>query len=267
MQVLGLCRFSYPAIGGFQVEHESIEARKAYLWAPERLEERFRLFETITLPALCAQTDPDFTFLVVTGDDFPDAHNARLHDLLRALPQAKVLPTQPGRMRSVMKDIIAAHRFADEPSLQFRLDDDDAVTTDFVEHLRQTAMDCAGLLDRFRCFAIDGSVGYYARVGAHGIESTEPLYRPYDTAALGLCARAGAPVSIMNFNHKKIAQNMPGVTLSDRPMYVRTHNDYNDSRQKPVQGFEMTPLSSKRAQELEARFAIRQDHVRSVFGG
>jgi hypothetical protein len=52
MQVIGLCRFSYPAIGGFQVEHGSIEERIAFLYAEERLEERFQLMEAIALPCL-----------------------------------------------------------------------------------------------------------------------------------------------------------------------------------------------------------------------
>jgi len=29
MQVIGLCRFSYPAIGGFQREQGSVDVRKA----------------------------------------------------------------------------------------------------------------------------------------------------------------------------------------------------------------------------------------------
>lgn len=266
-QVIGVCRFSYPAIGGFQVEHDSIQARKAYLWAPERLEERFRLFETISLPALRAQTDPDFQFLIVTGDDFPEPHAKRLRALIRDLPQARILPLPPARMRLAMKDVINGHRDPNQLSLQFRLDDDDAVTVDFVAHLRQTARQCAGLLDQHRSFAIDGSVGYYARVDANGIASTDPLYRPYDAAGLGICTRPGTPATIFNFNHKKLPQRMPGVTFSDQPMYVRTHNEFNDSRQKPVQQFNMTPLSPERAQEFKDRFAIDIDHLRQVYAG
>ena len=52
MQVIGLCRFSYPAIGGFQVDHPDIAARIAYLYGPARMEERFATFETLTLPPL-----------------------------------------------------------------------------------------------------------------------------------------------------------------------------------------------------------------------
>ena len=60
MQVIGICRFSWPGIGGFQVEHETLEQRIAFLYAPERMEERFRTFETVTLPPL------RFTFFVFT---------------------------------------------------------------------------------------------------------------------------------------------------------------------------------------------------------
>ena len=37
MQVIGLCRFSYPALGGFQVVHETIEERIAYLYSDARI--------------------------------------------------------------------------------------------------------------------------------------------------------------------------------------------------------------------------------------
>jgi len=54
MQAIGLCRFSYPAIGGFQVEHDTTEAGIDYLYGRDRMEERFRLFETVLIPSLKA---------------------------------------------------------------------------------------------------------------------------------------------------------------------------------------------------------------------
>ena len=57
MQILGICRFSYPAMGGFQIEHGSIEARCSYLYAPERLDLRFRCFETLILRSIREQSD------------------------------------------------------------------------------------------------------------------------------------------------------------------------------------------------------------------
>lgn len=94
MQTIGICRFSYPAQGGFQIEHSSIKERCEFLYHPARMDERFRFFETICLPGLKAQTDPDFIFLVVIGDSLPDRYQQKLQRLLHSLPQA-VLVTRP----------------------------------------------------------------------------------------------------------------------------------------------------------------------------
>ncbi|MGB2407988.1 MAG: glycosyltransferase [Paracoccaceae bacterium] len=37
MQILGICRLSYPAVGGFQIEHGSIEARCSHHYATVEL--------------------------------------------------------------------------------------------------------------------------------------------------------------------------------------------------------------------------------------
>ncbi|MGB2357459.1 MAG: glycosyltransferase [Paracoccaceae bacterium] len=44
-------------MGGFQIEHGSIEARCSYLYAPERLDLRFRCFETLILRSIREQID------------------------------------------------------------------------------------------------------------------------------------------------------------------------------------------------------------------
>ena len=133
MQVLGLCRFSYPALGGFQVGHDTTADRIAYLYDPARLEERFRLFETVALPCLMAQTDPDFEMIVLVGDRFPPVHLERLTALLAPLPQARIVVEPPRPHREVMKEILNKARHArSEPCVQFRFDDDDAIAVDFV---------------------------------------------------------------------------------------------------------------------------------------
>ena len=265
MQVIGLCRFSYPALGGFQVEHDSTGEREAFLYGATRMEERFRLFETVALPCLRAQTDQDFTFIVVIGESLPDAYRARLDDLLHGLPQARIVEQAPGRHREVMKQVLwAARADPDAPCLQFRHDDDDAVAVDFVAQLRADVRSCAGLLGRHHTIAFDYNRGYIAELGPDGIAATEH-YRPFNTAALAMYIRGGRKLSIMNFAHHKIPQNMPAVSFTDRPMYVRTHNGFNDSRQaraKPVALAQLTPAEEA---AFESRFAIRADAVRRAF--
>jgi hypothetical protein len=77
--------------------------------------------------------------------------------------------------------------------------------------------------------------------------------------------RGGCNLTIMNFAHEKILRFMPTVTISDQPMFVRTHNGYNDSRQKRVKPVPVTPLTPDQVGEFEARFAIRQDDLKRVF--
>jgi len=96
MQILGLCRFSYPALGGFQVGHETIEDRIAYLYEPARLEERFRLFEAVALPCLMPQPTRDYRMISSSSAiAFPQQHMVRLKALLAPLPQARIIVEPP----------------------------------------------------------------------------------------------------------------------------------------------------------------------------
>lgn len=266
MQVIGFCRFSYPAIGGFQVGHPTIEDRIAYLYDPARMEDRFRTFETITLPPLRAQTDGDFTFLVLIGDQLPARYRARLEALLEDMPQAVLCAHPPGRHRQVCQDAInAVRREGSDPCLQFRMDDDDAVARVYVERLREAAQDVRKLSRKHRHIAIDFNQGYIARPGPDGIAAA-PTQVPYTTAALAIMLKPALKLSVMNFAHAKLAQNMPTVTFSGEDMLIRGHNDYNDSRQKPgVRPVELTPLGPDDEAHFKRVFDIDCDHVRKVF--
>lgn len=265
MQAIGLCRFSYPALGGFQVEHETIEERIAYLYEETRLEERFRLLETVALPCLRAQTDPDFLLIIVIGDQFPAHFEKRLEALIEDLPQALIHKEPPRQQREVMKEILNdARANPSEPCLQFRYDDDDAVAIDFIAKLRQAAADCAPLLRRHRSVAFDWNRGYVAEFSAEGIAAAD-LFRQFYVASLGMFIKGNSPLTIMNFAHEKIPQFMPAVSFSDEAMFVRSHNGFNDSRQKPVKQIPVTPLSAEQEALFRERFAIDIDHIRSVF--
>lgn len=267
MQVIGLCRFSYPAIGGFQVGHETIEDRMAYLWAQDRLEERFRLLEAVALPCLRAQSDPNFNLLILIGDQFPKHHRDRLHDLTADIPQVQIIAHPPGNSREISKMVLnAARRDPSKPCIQFRHDDDDAVAVDFVEKLRAAASDCRSLIKKHRTVAFDWNQGYVAEIGAQGISATG-IYRPFYVAALGMYVAGDCAMTIHNFMHERIPQFMPTVSYSDPDMFVRTHNGYNDSRQKKVKDVPVEPLGAKQEELFRARFAVDADHVQTVFSG
>lgn len=265
MQVIGLCRFSYPALGGFQVEHETIEQREAFLYDPLRMEERFRSFECLTLPPLRAQTDPDFTFVVVIGQSLPAPMRARLEMLLADMPQAALVARAPAQHRPVMKEIINTFR-EDRglPSLQFRMDDDDAVSINFVQRLREAAQGVEGIIRTNRYLGIDFNQGFTARIDAGGIRarpSVETLWTP----ALGMAVAPRASRGIMNFSHAKLARVMPVLSLTGEDMYIRGHNTFNDSRQKEgIRPVRLPRVNTAMAAHLKQVFRIDEDHVRAV---
>lgn len=266
MQVIGLCRFSYPAVGGFQVDFDSFERKIDYLYAPARMNARFATFETMTLPPLRAQTDPDFTFVVVIGDNLPIPYRTRLESLLQDMPQAVIQAHPPLPHRQIMKQIINAARVDSQAScLQFRMDDDDAVAVDFVARLRQAAGDLTSLALREPLIAIDFNRGLVVRPGPKGVAAQETV-TPYQTAGLGMMVAPNSRQTIMNFAHHKLAEHMPTITFTDTVMMLRGHNDHNDSRQGPsAKAPKLTLMDSKAEAVLRQRFTIDCDAVRRAF--
>jgi Putative rhamnosyl transferase len=266
MQVIGLCRFSYPGTGGFQVEHDTLEQRMAYLYAPARMEARFRTLQTITLPPLRAQTDPDFTLLIVIGDSLPTPYRDRLRELVSDMPQVVVQAHAPGQHRQVMQAAInSVRKKSAAPCLQFRMDDDDAVACRYVELLREAARDLHRLSGRHRHIAIDFNQGYIARPGPDGIHATA-TNAPFTTAALALMLKPSVRLSVLNFAHAKLARRMPTVTFTGEDMLVRGHNDFNDSRQKPgVKPMNLPLLRPDQEAHFKRVFNIDADHVRRLY--
>ncbi|MFW2545495.1 glycosyltransferase [Primorskyibacter sp. 2E107] len=265
MQTIGFCRFSYPAEGGFQVGHDRIEDRMAYLWSDARMEERFRYFEAICLPGLKAQTDQDFTFVILVGEEMPERWIARLLDLTADFPQARIEARPPAPHRKVCQAVMNDVRDMDQPCLQFRHDDDDAVAVDFVDHLKRAAADCAALIADHRLVGFDWNRGYVARPDSKGL-CAEPNVTPYWGVAQGMAMGAGVRQTILNFGHNKINQFMPTVTFTAPEMFVRGHNDHNDSRQKAhVKPVKLPRLDSEGEALFRTRFAIDADQVRRIF--
>lgn len=265
MQTIGFCRFSYPAEGGFQVGHDTLEDRIAYLYDPKRIEERFQHFEAICLPALKAQTDPDYIFAILVGDSLPLPYLERLMVLVEDFPQAVVIPYPPGPHRKICQTVINSLRIMDAPCLQFRHDDDDAVSIHFVERLKQAAQDCAPLLAKNRLVGFDWNRGFVARPDADGICGEEVVH-PYWGLAQAVAVQPNVKQTVMNFGHQKINLYMPTVTFTDEVMYVRGHNDHNDSRQKKHVKPVVMPRLDKDQQALFRRlFRIDYDHVKQVF--
>lgn len=228
-QVLGLCRFSLLVEGGFQVEHETLEARRAMLYDPARLALRFAWFEQVCLPSLRLQTDADFTLILLTGTDFPDWALDRLRKMTQDIPQIVLRQIAPGRHRPVCRRVLKAEVDpAARAVLQFRLDDDDAVSCDFVERLRSDLALAEGMLDREGRVYLDYNRGFSLMTPPEGRQIAAQVA---DRVAAGLAValRPDDGNCVMDFAHNKVHHAMSGLTFTDRFMYVRGKNGLNDS--------------------------------------
>ncbi|GHC57124.1 glycosyltransferase [Neogemmobacter tilapiae] len=231
LQVLGLCRFSYLAIGGFKQAQPSLAAQRAFLYDPARLDRRFGWFTHVTLPALRAQTDADFTLIVLTGRDFPQFD--RLRALVADIPQIRLVQEDPLPHRGVCTAVLHAQIDAlAQATAQFRLDDDDAVAVDFVARLRQ---DYRALVDPLmagagKAVALDYSFGITLDTGQTGHLMLHPQISHQHPAALALFTPSGFRNSVMSFAHHKLGHFFPLLSLADQVMFLRGRHAENDSR-------------------------------------
>ncbi|RDW14873.1 putative rhamnosyl transferase [Paracoccus thiocyanatus] len=230
VQMLGLCRFSYLGGRGFQVMHETLEQRRAFLYDPERLARRWHWFENVTLPALLAQTDPDFTLVLMTGPDLPEPWLSQLRELVEIMPQARLalIPPMERHLDACMVAIAPHIEAGADVVGHFRQDDDDAVAIDYVHDARRDFTAMRPLWERRRRLSCDYSRGLVLKATEQGI-SVEPRMIYNAVAALTVYLPPDAQRSVMHFPHWKIGLSMPGVTLPAKPMFVRFLNHDNDS--------------------------------------
>ncbi|QIE47013.1 riboflavin synthase subunit beta [Pseudohalocynthiibacter aestuariivivens] len=264
MRVIGVCRFSYPALGGFKRMHDTIEEREAYLYASDRMELRFAHFEALVLPSIGAQTDREFTFLIVIGERMPEPYLTRLYDLCATVPQIKIVQRPPQKHRLAMQLAIQHELGAnEEDTIQFRLDDDDAMGVDFVAQCRSIARRSSRLRRREPRMVIEFNSGYSARLSAEGI-TAEPVITQFWACGLGVTFPAGDTRTVMNYGHHKLHHSMPAVIHPRPPMYIRAKHDDNDSAAKFKTG-PLKPLDDAGRQLFRDRFNVEEAEICRIF--
>jgi hypothetical protein len=144
------------------------------------------------------------------------------------------------------------------------MDDDDAVAVTFVQRLREAAGELGGMLRKHRYVGIDFNQGHIARIGPRGIHA-KPCIETLWTPALGMAVAPGASRGIMNFSHVKLARVMPVVTLPGDDMFIRGHNEFNDSRQKDgIKPVRLRLLDAAGEAQFRQTYNIDADHVRAL---
>jgi hypothetical protein len=148
-------------------------------------------------------------------------------------------------------------------SLQFRLDDDDAVGTNFVRGIRRTARLAGKLRQEWRNMVLEYSSGYSVRLTPEGILA-QPVQGQFLACGLAVLFRPGDPRTVMNYGHHKLHHQMPTLIDPETVMYLRAVHDDNDSRARIREGT-MKPLTEEERAFFKARFNVDDSAVKAAF--
>ena len=254
LRVVFQTRYSFLGSSGWRSE-ASKDA--AVLFDPARLARRFDLFCRMNLACLRDQTDGDFRLLVLTSTQMPADHLKLLTeacaDTLGA-ERALVLPRAPGGAGQWLRQFMQRKMADVSHSAQVVLDDDDAVSTDFVESVRREGEHALRSLRPGQdCVYLSYATGMTARFNPDGGVDLMDRVVPFTNLGLTLVAPAGAKRNPFMLAHKKVARRHDvRVFYDQRPWYLRAVHDTNDSR--ALHGDD--PLPAERVKAAMAQFPL-----------
>jgi hypothetical protein len=223
MKIYGHCRFSYFGVSDTGRSIGTPEAAFEKLWHPVRMAARFHLFEHITLPAIRSQTDPDFRLTLITTKMMPDLYHERLASLTEGLPQVQILRTEEQNLSKALRPVMkeASQDFT-QPSVHFRLDDDDAVSTNYIERLR----DASGRVEPGGMVTFPSGVLGFLN-GERACHAS--VFRHSIAIGLAIVAHAVNPMQPFRMQHLRHFTRVPSYADPTFPAYHWTLHSVNTS--------------------------------------
>ena len=229
MNIIGICRFSMIGRGDWKAyrnvdesELEPIYAQKEReLFEDVRMAARFQTFEHLTLAALDSQREQNFKLLVISSDRMPQHYQNRLRDLCATRPYILLRFVSPMHVADAQLQILDEIGLELSDCLQFRLDDDDCLSSDYIRKLRKHG---ATLWKAHGAFAVSFPNVIYSVIDG----PTQGVYRWFNPfLGVGLAVRHPRR-SVFGFAHYRIPSLMVALTDPSVPSIV-THYGMNDT--------------------------------------
>lgn len=238
MTILFETRFSFFGQSGWKSSHA---ADPGLLFDDDRLEQRMTYFEQITLESLKGQTDDHFNHMVLSSTLMPKTWQTRLRELVidtLGAKRARVMFRPKGKAGRFLKDAVVK-TYGDDIITQVVLDDDDAVSADFVAALRGYAQIARRdpLNDAPYSF-ITFPRGYTLGIEEGRMSWLAHRYVPYTNLGLALVGPAPSSRNPYLTSHRKIGERHPSFMVTHRrPFYLRAVHGLNDSFAKQKGAF------------------------------
>ncbi|KIC48452.1 glycosyltransferase [Tateyamaria sp. ANG-S1] len=253
MQIIFQMRYSYFGKSGWRSRASRDPER---LFGEERLQKRSYFFEKIALASLAAQQDEDFKLILLSSAGLPDKQKTYLNEMCKDVlgdSRAHVIFRAPQRAGNCFRAYQHQVLNTEDYTAQIVLDDDDAVSSDFVDVMRREAMALQGL------FQSDDEYCYVSQAQGLSVVFEDGecrlLHRtvPFNTQGLMLVARTLTRRNPFFTAHKRIPQRHPArVLYGQTPYYIRAVHDTNDSRSM----FGEDVLEPQEIGDLSGRFPL-----------
>ena len=229
-QVIVVIRFSYLAEAGFKMNRKSPDETRATLYDPARLSRRFALFEALTLPALLAQTDPDFSLAVLIGEDFPQEFRARLANLIAPLRDSRIVALPPyNNYKATKLAIEEARAPAATHLITVRLDDDDAFSRDTIAMQKQLCPRVAALGPADTPAMVCFNTGLFLELSDKGNRLFGVIEKLPLGIGMAMIAPVGARPTIFSTDHRRVHTRWNVYTEALTPRFIRSVHRDNDS--------------------------------------
>lgn len=268
MKVVGICRFSLVGRGDWKIfrgnkftEAQALADQVSILFTEERLEARLKSFEIFTLASIKAQTEQNFLFIVLASKLMPSAYQTRLENLCADIPQVCLRFFDPITAGEAQRKVFDELNIKYSEVLQFRLDDDDCVCSDFVERMQKSAV---AANDNHEVFVVSMRGVMYCAIGG---ECPGIYYWPVDFMSAGAAIRHSSK-SIYNFGHFGMAERFHSIVISGG-MSLVTHNGNNDTSldRDTVKRRGMVLLSADESKEIiNKHFPFISDQAKTFIG-
>lgn len=245
--IVGVVRFSVLSTlkNPFQLaKGRSFEDFAARVLDPVRLETRFRLFEHVALPSLDAQTDPDFALLVVAPARLEAPWRARLEAMTADRLWLHVTYRDEADFRMFHTDAqVLGMMTTPDAFATFRLDDDDAVSADFIARLRRYVVPAFNGLSVSLCKGWQLDVADTRRLGL------KPVVMP--NIALGLAhvsrlTKKPRTLFSISDHHLRHHERVPTITDARQDAFVvLTHGANDTGAQRTVKARDLTATEAQ----------------------
>lgn len=232
LQMVFQTRYSFFGASGWR---SASSREKDLLFDRTRLAKRFDLFQKMNLACLRDQTDREFKLVVLTSLDLPKEHDSLLQEACYDVigpDRTHILRRAPGGAGEWLRKYTRNQLNQSEFSAQIVLDDDDAVSADFVERCRDEA---GYALGRFRdgqeCVYLSFATGFTGLFHDDGGVDLIRREMPFTNLGLTLVAPTRTRKNPYMLAHKKVARRHDvRVFHEQRPFFIRAIHDTNDSR-------------------------------------